>query len=101
MRENERDILSDRFIGRQHTIVSGTIARVENFAVIVQLDRTEAVLPRDEQIPGEVYRPGDVVRAYLMKVEKRGQRVRLVLSRTHSNFVRELFFQKCLKSATT
>ena len=59
--------------------------------VIVSLGgRAEAILPKEEQIPGEVYRPGAVIRAYLLTVGKKGQRVRLVLSRTHGNFVREL-----------
>ena len=94
LREGERDLLYDQFIGRHNTVVSGTILRMERGAVIVNLGRAEAVLPRDEQIPGEVYRPGATVRAYLLKVEKRGQRVRLVLSRTHTGFVRELFIQE-------
>jgi N utilization substance protein A len=59
--------------------------------VIVGLGRAEAILPREEQIPGEIYRTGAVVRAFVMRVEKKGSRVRIVLSRTHANFVRELF----------
>ncbi len=91
LRENERDILFDEFEKRMHTIVSGTIQRAERGVVIVQLGRAEAILPREEQIPGEIYRPGAVIRAYLLNVAKKGQRIRLVLSRTHSAFVRELF----------
>ncbi|MFW5750875.1 MAG: transcription termination factor NusA [Halochromatium sp.] len=91
LRENERDILFDEFEKRMHTIVSGTIQRAERGVVIVQLGRAEAILPREEQIPGEIYRPGAAIRAYLLNVAKKGQRVRLVLSRTHSAFVRELF----------
>ena len=84
----------DEYEKRVHTIVSGTISREERGMIIVSLGRGEAILPREEQIPGEIYRPGSSLRAYLMKVEKKGQRVRLVLSRTHVNFVRELFFQE-------
>jgi len=91
LREGERDILYDEFVERMHTIVSGTVMRVERGTVIVSMGRTEAILPREEQIPGEIYRPGSVLRAYLLNVAKKGQRVRLVLSRTHVNFVRELF----------
>lgn len=91
LREGERDILFDEYIKRLHTIVNGTILRIERGMVIVQMGRAEAILPREEQIPGEIYRPGGVIRAYLLKVDKKGQRVRLVLSRTHVNFVRELF----------
>jgi N utilization substance protein A len=91
LREGERDLQFDHFIQRHHTVVSGTVLRMERGAVIVNLGRAEAILPREEQIPGEVYRAGATVRAYLLKVEKRGQRLRLVLSRTHTGFVRELF----------
>ncbi len=92
LKESERDQLFDEFIAREHTIVSGTIMREERGMVIVSLGgRAEAILPKEEQIPGEVYRPGAVIRAYLLTVGKKGQRVRLVLSRTHGNFVRELF----------
>ena len=94
LREGERDMLYDEFEGRIHTIVSTTVMRVERGTVIVQLGRAEAILPREEQIPGEIYRPGAVLRAYLLNVAKKGQRVRLVLSRTHVNFVRELFIQE-------
>lgn len=92
LKESERDMLFDDFVTREHTIVSGTVMREERGMVIVSLGgRAEAILPKEEQIPGEVYRPGAVIRAYLLTVGKKGQRVRLVLSRTHANFVRELF----------
>ena len=94
LREAERDILFDEFEHRLHTIVSGTIMRIERSTVIVQMGRAEAILPREEQIPGEIYRPGSSIRCYLLNVAKKGQRVRLVLSRTHVNFVRELFHQE-------
>jgi transcription termination/antitermination protein NusA len=92
LKESERDMLYEDFFTREHTLVSGTVTREERGMVIVSLGgRAEAILPKEEQIPGEVYRPGSVVRAYLLTVGKKGQRVRLVLSRTHGNFVRELF----------
>ena len=91
LKESERDMIYEEFVTREHTIISGTIMREERGMQIVSLGRTEAILPREEQIPGEVYRPGSVVRAYVLSVGKKGQRVRIVLSRTHSNFVKELF----------
>lgn len=92
IKETERDMLFDDFVGREHTIVSGTVMREERGMVIVSLGgRAEAILPKEEQIPGEIYRAGAVIRAYLLTVGKKGSRVRLVLSRTHGNFVRELF----------
>ena len=91
VREGERDLVYDEFEKKLHTVISGEILRVERSTVIVQLGRSEAILPREEQIPGEIYRPGSSIRAYLLTVAKKGQRVRLVLSRTHTAFVNELF----------
>ena len=91
LREGERDIVYDEYIDRVGTVVSGTVMHKERRTVIVNLGRTEAVLLPEEQIPGEVYRPGATIRALILKVEKKGQRVRIVLSRTHKDFVRQLF----------
>lgn len=92
LRESERDLVFEQWAPRKGAVVSGTILRTERGSVVVQLGgRAEAVLPRDEQIPGEQYRPNATLRAYLLKVEKQASRLRLVLSRTHVNFVRELF----------
>ena len=77
LKESERDMLYEDFFTREHTLVSGTVMREERGMVIVSLGgRAEAILPKEEQIPGEVYRPGSVVRAYLLTVGKKGQRVR-------------------------
>jgi N utilization substance protein A len=92
LRENERDRLFDEFAPRLHSVVSGTVMREEHGMAIIALGgRAEAIMPKEEQLPGEVYRPGAVVRAYVLKCEKKGSRLRIVLSRTHANFVRELF----------
>jgi transcription termination/antitermination protein NusA len=94
LKEAERDIVFEDWVGREHTIVSGTILREERGMFIVSLGRAEAILPKEEQIPGEIYRTGAVIRAFVLSVSKKGSRVRIVLSRTHSNFVRELFKQE-------
>lgn len=92
MRETERDRLYDEFQPRLHSVVSGTVMREEHGMAIISLGgRAEAIMPKEEQLPGEVYRTGAVVRAYVLKCEKKGSRLRIVLSRTHANFVRELF----------
>lgn len=92
LRENERDRMYDEFSPRLHSVVSGTVMREEHGMAIIALGgRAEAIMPKEEQLPGEVYRPGAVVRAYVLKCEKKGSRLRIVLSRTHANFVRELF----------
>jgi N utilization substance protein A len=73
------------------TLVNGTVQRFEKGAIIVNLGRTEARIPRKEQVFSEQYRPGDRIRAYVVRVQKKGQKVEIELSRTHTNLVRELF----------
>jgi len=94
LKEAERDVVFEDWSQREHTIVSGTVQREERGMFIITLGRAEAILPKEEQIPGEIYRPGSVIRAYVLAVSKKGSRVRIVLSRTHGNFVRELFKQE-------
>ena len=67
------------------------VSRVDRGTVIVNLGRVEAILPRSEQIHKETYRVGDRVRASVLDVRKSGARVRVILSRTHADFVRRLF----------
>lgn len=91
IREAERDSLFDEFEEQKGDLVTGTIQRFEGGAVTVNLGKTDALLPRSEQIPGESHHPGERVRAVILDVRKVGQRVKIILSRTHPDFVRRLF----------
>jgi N utilization substance protein A len=91
MREAERDSLYEEFLEQRSQHVRGTVTRVDRGTVIVKLDNLEAILPRSEQIRKENFRPGDRVRAIVLDVRKAGSRVRVILSRTHPDFVRRLF----------
>ena len=91
IREAERDSLYDEFVGLQSDLITGTVQRFEGGAVTVNLGKTDALLPRPEQIPGDDLHPGERVRAVIKEVSKRGQRVKILLSRTHPDFVRRLF----------
>src|SRR6476619_2891045 len=91
IREAERDSLYDEFEDQRVDLVTGTIQRFEGGAVTVNLGKTDALLPRSEQIPGESHHPGERVRAVILDVRKVGQRVKIILSRTHPDFVRRLF----------
>lgn len=91
IREAERDSLYDEFEGQLGELVTGTIQRFEGGAVTVNLGKTDGLLPRGEQIPGESHHPGERVRAIIREVRKVGQRVKIILSRTHPDFVRRLF----------
>jgi N utilization substance protein A len=91
IREAERDSLFDEFEDQRGDLVTGTVQRFEGGAVIVNLGKTDAILPRGEQIPGESYHPNERIRAIILDVRKVGQRVKIILSRTHPDFVRRLF----------
>ena len=92
IREAERDALFEEFTSQRGQIVSGQVSRVEGGGtVLVNLGKMEAILPRGEQIPGESYHVSDRVRSIIMDVRKAGSRVKVILSRTHPEFVRRLF----------
>jgi N utilization substance protein A len=91
IREAERDSLFDEFEDQRGDLMTGTVQRFEGGAVIVNLGKTDAILPRGEQIPGESYHPNERIRAIILDVRKVGQRVKIILSRTHPDFVRRLF----------
>src|SRR4051812_18693613 len=91
IREAERDSLFDEFEEQRGDLMTGTVQRFEGGAVIVNLGKTDALLPRGEQIPGESHHPNERVRATILDVRKVGQRVKIILSRTHPDFVRRLF----------
>ncbi|MFH5803904.1 transcription termination factor NusA [Alienimonas sp. DA493] len=92
IREAERDALFDEFTAQRGEIISGTITKVEpGGTVLTNLGKTEAILPRSEQIPGETHNVNERVRAVVMDVRKQGSRVKIILSRTHPELVRRLF----------
>ncbi len=91
IREAERNALYTDFEARQGDILTGSVLRVEGTNVIVNLGKVEAVLPRSEQVPGESYKVGERIRAHVLEVRKKGQKVRVVLSRASKDFVRRLF----------
>jgi N utilization substance protein A len=91
IREAERDSLFDEFEDQRGDLVTGTVQKFEGGAVLVNLGKTDALLPRSEQIPGESYHPNERIRAVILDVRKVGQRVKIILSRTHPDFVRRLF----------
>jgi len=90
-REDERHSLLDEFSKRQGEIVTGTAHRYEGGALVVQVDRAEGFMPRSEQIPGEQFYPGDRVRCLILDVRDVGNQVKIVLSRSHAEFIRRLF----------
>ncbi len=91
IREAERDALYDEFIEQKSQLVSGTITRLEYGVATVALGKVDAILPRSEQIPGESHRVNERIRAIILDVRKSGSRLKIILSRVHTDFVRQLF----------
>src|SRR5439155_145422 len=79
----KRDIIYNEFKGRKGELVSGIVQRFEKKNIIVNLGRTDAILPEKEQIPRERYRQGDRIRAFILDVELAPKGPQIVLSRTH------------------
>lgn len=91
IREAERDVIHDKYDKKVGMIISGSVRRFEKGDVIVELDDTEAVLPKAEQLPKERFRQGEQLRAYLLKVDKSASGPEIILSRTDAGFVKKLF----------
>ena len=91
IREAERNVIYSEFSPRANTLITGTMHRFDRGAIIVDLGKTEAILPKREQSPKESFRPGDRIRAYCIEVNKTAKGPQIVLSRSHSNLVVELF----------
>lgn len=94
LREDERDSIYTEYQERVGELVAGIAARFEGGTIIVNLGRTEAILPRSEQIPGESHHPNERVRALIHEVKEVSNQVKIILTRTHSDFIRRLFEQE-------
>jgi len=94
IREAERDNVFEEYKDRSGEIVNGIVRRFEKGAIIVDLGRTEAVLPLKEQVPRENYRPNDRIRAYVIDVNRAAKGSQVVLSRTCMEMLTKLFEQE-------
>jgi N utilization substance protein A len=92
LREAERDQIFGEFAEREGEMVNGTVRNIDSRTgnITLSLGRAEALLPRSEQIPGEVFRPNSRLRAYVVKVEKGSRGPEITVSRAHRNFLRRL-----------
>ncbi len=91
IREAEKVSVLGEFGEREGEIVSGTVQRIERGNIFVDMGRASGILPYEEQIPGERYRQGERVRAYLYRVEETPRGIFLRLSRSHPKFLIKLF----------
>ncbi|HEX9795396.1 MAG TPA: transcription termination factor NusA [Anaerolineales bacterium] len=90
LREAEREAQYAEFAEREGEMVHGTIHSISPQAVTVGLGRAEAILPRNQQIPGERFRVRDRVRVYVLEVRKSSRGPVIIVSRTHPNMLRRL-----------
>ncbi len=91
IREAERGSIFEEFAERKGTILTGTVSRFEGGALVVNIGRTEGFLPRSEQIPGETHQPGERIRAMILDVREAPHAVKIILTRSHPDFIRRLF----------
>jgi len=91
IREAERNILFDEFKSKEKQIVNGTVQQVEGRVVIISLGKTNGVLLPSGQIPGETYNIGHRMRVYVQAVEETARGPRIIVNRSSSDFIKELF----------
>src|SRR5262249_40966709 len=91
IREFESTALFDAYAAQKGDLLTGTVQAFEGGTATVNIGKTEALLPRSEQIPGETHHVGERVKAVILDVRKQGHRVKIILSRNHPDFVRRLF----------
>lgn len=91
VREAERETIFNEYSDRQWEIITGMVRRFEKGELLVDLGRAEAVLPAKEQMPREVYRPGDRIRAIITEIRMTTKGPQIILSRTHPSMLAKLF----------
>ena len=94
VRDAERERQYEEFKDRAGEVITGVIKSVEFGHVIVNLGRAEGIIRRDQQIPREVARTGERIRALIMKVERSNRGPQIFLSRAHPEFMKKLFAQE-------
>lgn len=91
IREAERNLVLAEFMDKKGTLTTGIIQRVENRNVIVNIGKTDAIMPQKEQIPGEYYKPGTRIRVFVLNVKETTRLPQVIVSHAHAEIVRELF----------
>lgn len=92
IRADERDSIYSEFVQRKGQLISGAVVRYEGGTLIVNLDHwTESFMPKGEQIMGQTHRPGERIRGLILDVKETSSQVKIILSRTHPDFIRRLF----------
>ncbi|MFJ7729029.1 transcription termination factor NusA [Neobacillus sp. NPDC097160] len=91
VREAERGIIYSEFIDREEDIMTGIVQRLDSKFIYVSLGKIEALLPVNEQMPNERYKPHDRIKVFITKVEKTTKGPQIFVSRTHPGLLKRLF----------
>ena len=91
IREEERKVLYDQYYGIEKEVVTGIVQRVMGKNVSINLGKADAVLTENEQVKGEVFKPTERVKVYILEVKDTPKGPRIVVSRTHPGLVKRLF----------
>lgn len=91
VRDAERETIYNEYSDRIWEVITGMVRRFEKGELLIDLGRAEAVLPAKEQMPREVYRPGDRIRAIITEIRMTTKGPQIMLSRTHPSMLAKLF----------
>ncbi len=91
IREEERDALYNQYLTKEKDIVTGIVQRYQGNNISINLEKIDAILSENEQIKGEVFRPTERVKVYILKVENTTRGPKITVSRTHPELVKRLF----------
>lgn len=91
IRQDERGSIYEEYKDRVGQIITGTITRIEGNTIIVSLGRSEGIMPRSEQIPGEQHAVGERIQALVTEVRDTPSQIKIILSRSHPELIRRLF----------
>jgi len=91
IREAERDVIYDHYKRKEGELITGTIQRFHYDNILIDMGKTEAILPPPEQIPGEVYEKGKRIKLYIAEVSTTTKGPRILVSRTHPSLLKRLF----------
>lgn len=91
VRDAERGVIYEEYKDSKGELINGSVMRLERGNIIVNLGRTEAILPKREQIQRERYRPGDRLRGMILDVDRSARGPQIILTRSHPDLIRKLF----------
>lgn len=91
IREAEKSAILNSFESRRNDILTGTVMRIERGSIIVNIGKLEAILPKSEQVSGESFKLNSIVKAMVLEAKKKNGKIKIILSRSHINFVKRLF----------